>query len=52
MATDAADTFDEPDNVVNESTWDNTASKDYNPYAYSKVLAEKEAWKIAEGQSQ
>lgn len=50
--TDAADRFDEPGEVIDEECWNKTASRTYNPYAYSKVLAEKEAWKIADAQSQ
>eukprot|EP00980_Cylindrotheca_fusiformis_P012467 scaffold3058_cov110-Cylindrotheca_fusiformis.AAC.2 len=52
MCTDAADRFDEPDQVITEYCWNKTASRTYNPYAYSKVLAEKEAWKMADAQSQ
>jgi nucleoside-diphosphate-sugar epimerase len=50
--TDAADCLDEPNQAVTEDTWNKTASRTYNPYAYSKVLAEKEAWKIADAQTQ
>lgn len=34
----------------NESHFNTTSSKDHQPYSYSKVAAEKEAWKIAEDQ--
>lgn len=51
-ATDAADCLSTPDGIVNEEVWNTTASMDYNPYAYSKVVAEKEAWKIADAQEQ
>ena len=50
--TDAADCLDAPNGVVTEDCWNTTASRTYTPYAYSKVLAEKEAWKIADAQSQ
>jgi nucleoside-diphosphate-sugar epimerase len=49
VATDPADTHEAPGT---EESWNTTASESYNPYAYSKVLAEKEAWKIADAQSQ
>ena len=52
VATDAVDTLEAPGGVANEEVWNSTASVDYNPYAYSKVLAEKEAWKMADAQSQ
>lgn len=50
--TDAKDCQDAPEGVFTEEVWNNTASLDYQPYSYSKTLAEKEAWKIYEGQSQ
>lgn len=34
--------------VLTEAHWNETASPDYQPYSYSKTLAEREAWKIAE----
>jgi nucleoside-diphosphate-sugar epimerase len=52
MLTDAADCRDAPNGIVTEECWNTTASKTYNPYARSKLLAEKEAWKIADTQSQ
>lgn len=52
ILTDSADCFDQPTGVVNEDNWNTTASRTYNPYAYSKVLAEKEAWKMADAQDQ
>ncbi|QSP94319.1 NAD-dependent epimerase/dehydratase family protein [Marinobacter salinisoli] len=39
-----------PDGTLNESVWNTSSSVSHQPYAYSKTLAEKEAWKIAEGQ--
>lgn len=33
--------------VFTEEDWNLTSSKDHQPYSYSKVLAEKEAWRIA-----
>jgi len=35
----------------NEDAWNITSSVDHQPYSYSKVLAEKAAWKIAEAQN-
>ncbi|MCK5886025.1 MAG: NAD-dependent epimerase/dehydratase family protein, partial [Alcanivorax sp.] len=35
-----------------EADWNTTSSVDHNPYQYSKVAAEREAWKIHDGQSQ
>lgn len=37
--------------TLTEEHWNTTASETYNPYAYSKTLAEREAWKIANAQS-
>ncbi len=37
---------------MNEDIWNTTASLEYQPYSYSKTVAEREAWNIAEGQSQ
>mmetsp|Transcript_19323 Transcript_19323/g.24935 ORF Transcript_19323/g.24935 Transcript_19323/m.24935 type:complete len:356 (+) Transcript_19323:81-1148(+) len=52
LLTDAADCKKAPNGVITEEIWNTTASRTYNSYAYSKVLAEKEAWKIADAQSQ
>eukprot|EP00550_Attheya_septentrionalis_P009266 CAMPEP_0198294688 /NCGR_PEP_ID=MMETSP1449-20131203/23690_1 /TAXON_ID=420275 /ORGANISM="Attheya septentrionalis, Strain CCMP2084" /LENGTH=351 /DNA_ID=CAMNT_0043994713 /DNA_START=187 /DNA_END=1242 /DNA_ORIENTATION=+ len=49
VATDPADTHEAPGT---EESWNFSASETYNPYAYSKKLAEKEAWKIADAQEQ
>ena len=48
--TDASDIKDTPDNILTEDVWNTTASLNYQPYSYSKTLAELEAWKIAEAQ--
>jgi len=40
------------DGMFTEDHWNNVASLTYNPYSYSKTVAEKEAWQIAEKQSQ
>jgi nucleoside-diphosphate-sugar epimerase len=40
-----------PEGKFTEAVWNNTASLDYQPYSYSKTLAEKKAWEIAGKQS-
>ncbi|KAF0690013.1 Aste57867_18575 [Aphanomyces stellatus] len=35
--------------VFTEGDWNTTASVDWNPYAYSKVCAEKKAWALMDG---
>ena len=48
--TDASDCAQAPGGVLTEEIWNTTASLDYQPYSYSKLLAEREAWKIADSQ--
>lgn len=50
--TDAADCAAAPGGVLTEAVWNTTASLEHQPYSYSKTLAEREAWRLAEGQSQ
>lgn len=50
--TDASEVQDTPNGAFTEAIWNTTASLDYQPYSYSKTLAEKKAWEIAESQSQ
>ncbi|MCF3595531.1 NAD-dependent epimerase/dehydratase family protein [Rhodobacteraceae bacterium LMO-12] len=50
--TDARDTVQTPNGRIDETVWNQTASLDYQPYSYSKTVAEREAWKVAEAQSQ
>ena len=38
--------------MLGDDDWNTTSSVDHNPYQYSKVAAEREAWKIAATQSQ
>ncbi|MCB1498947.1 MAG: NAD-dependent epimerase/dehydratase family protein [Bauldia sp.] len=52
MYSDAADCAKGPGGMLTEDVWNTTASPDYQPYSYSKTIAEKEAWRIAEGQAQ
>ena len=47
--TDAADCADAPGGILTEDVWNSTASLDYQPYSYSKTVAEREAWALAEG---
>ena len=49
--TDAVDCKSAPNGILTEDIWNTTASLDYQPYSYSKTLAEKEAWKIAGAQN-
>lgn len=50
--TDAVDCQLAPNHTLTEEIWNTTASLEYQPYAYSKTLAEKKAWEIAQQQSQ
>lgn len=47
---DSADLADTPDGVFNEEVWNTTSSLTHGPYSYSKTVAEREAWSIAERQ--
>lgn len=50
--TDAIDCQKAPNGILTEEVWNTTASLEHQPYSYSKVLAEKKAWEIADSQSQ
>lgn len=50
MYTDGSELASLPGGVLTEDCWNTTASADYEPYNYSKTLAEKQAWRIAEAQ--
>ena len=39
-----------PGGRLDESDWNTSSTINYNAYSYSKTLAEKEAWRIAEAQ--
>lgn len=52
VATDMKDCVEAPGGKANEDVWNTSASVSYNPYAYSKLLAEKAAWKMAKEQTQ
>lgn len=49
--TDAIDTVNAPGGRLTEDVWNTTASLEYQPYSYSKTLAEKKAWEIEKSQS-
>ena len=36
--------------MFTEAHWNTTSSLDHAPYAYSKTLAEREAWRIHDAQ--
>ncbi len=48
--TDAVECAAAPGGQLTEDLWNTTSSLDYEPYSYSKVLAEREAWRIADVQ--
>ena len=39
-----------PNNTLTEAIWNNTSSPSHQPYSYSKTIAEREAWKLADAQ--
>jgi dihydroflavonol-4-reductase len=47
---DSADCADAPGGILTEAVWNTTSSLDHNPYSYSKTLAERAAWELAEAQ--
>ena len=47
---DAVEMSGTEEGCFNESHWNETSSESHHPYAYSKVLAERLAWKIAGSQ--
>lgn len=47
---DNSDVAAAPNGVLTEAVWNTSSSLEHQPYSYSKTLAEKEAWKIAEAQ--
>jgi nucleoside-diphosphate-sugar epimerase len=50
--TDAIDVYSTPNNVLTEDVWNTTSSLNYQPYSYSKVMAERRAWEIHQSQNQ
>jgi nucleoside-diphosphate-sugar epimerase len=49
---DNADIASTPGGIFTENDWNVTSSAEHQPYAYSKTIAEKEAWRIAGEQDQ
>lgn len=49
---DNADLKDNGKTAVTEDDWNTTSSLTHQPYAYSKTIAEREAWRIAKAQDQ
>lgn len=47
---DNADLEATPEGRFTEKIWNTTSSLDHQPYAYSKTVAEKEAWRIHDAQ--
>lgn len=48
---DNADLQQTPHGAFTEEIWNTSSSLEHNPYAYSKTVAEQEAWKINKAQS-
>lgn len=48
--TDANECKEAPNGELTEEIWNTSASLDYQPYSYSKTLAERKAWEIAGNQ--
>ena len=51
IATDGIDTVNAPNHILTEDIWNTTSSIDYQPYFYSKTLAEQKAWEINKQQN-
>ncbi|PJI36681.1 SDR family oxidoreductase [Acinetobacter pseudolwoffii] len=47
---DAIDILQTENNSFDESHWNSTSSETHQPYPYSKVMAERKAWEMAEAQ--
>ena len=48
---DAKDLLNLPEGTATEMHWNTTSSISHQPYSYSKTIAEKEAWEIANRQT-
>jgi nucleoside-diphosphate-sugar epimerase len=48
---DNGDIRSTPSGIFTENDWNSTSSADHQPYAYSKTIAEKTAWRMAREQS-
>lgn len=51
MIGDNRDAAGLPDGIVTDSMWNETSDLAHQPYAYSKTVAEKEAWRLADAQT-
>ena len=49
--TDAIDCLSAKGGILTEENWNTTSSLEYQPYSFSKTLAEKKAWEIVSQQS-
>ena len=49
--SDAIDCLRAPNGTLTEEVWNTTSSLQYQPYSYSKTMAEKKAWEMMNGQS-
>jgi nucleoside-diphosphate-sugar epimerase len=49
---DNKDILSMPNQTLKEDIWNTSSSVDHQPYSYSKTVAEKEAWKLAEKQNE
>jgi nucleoside-diphosphate-sugar epimerase len=49
--TDSIDCKLAPNGVLTEEIWNTTSSLSYQPYSYSKTVAEKKAWEMNKAQS-
>lgn len=49
--SDNVDAQAKPGKTLTEEYWNENSTLDHNPYQYSKTLAEKAAWEIAEAQN-
>tara|TARA_R110002072_G_scaffold63882_16_gene158595 strand:+ start:878 stop:1927 length:1050 start_codon:yes stop_codon:yes gene_type:complete len=48
---DAIDLKDTPNGEFSEEIWNNSSDENHQAYSYSKLLAEKEAWKMQKAQN-
>jgi len=51
MYSDSSECKNYINNEITESSWNTTASLSYQPYSFSKTLAEKKAWEIQSQQN-
>lgn len=50
MYGDSSDILKMKNSTLSEDYWNTTSSATYSPYSYSKLIAEREAWKICDAQ--